>query len=467
VLERYFALARHGATVGSEIRGGLTTFMVMAYIIFVNPAILSFSGIPALQGQGPPFAATQAATCLVAGALTIAMGLAANYPLALASGMGLNAVVAFQLIGGMKLPWQAAMGVVFLEGIAITILVLTGFREAIMDAIPAALKRAISVGIGLFILFIGLVSAGVVMPGPPGVPLTLGELTSAPVAVAIFGLLVTLWLQARGTSGSLLIGIVLTTALAVLVNSATAGRAFSTPGQAVIPTAWLALPDFSTLGAGVDVSVFPRVGLLAACVVIFSIMLSDFFDTMGTVIGIGGEAGWLTRDGKLPRLNRVLLVDSLAAVAGGAAGASSATTYIESAAGVSAGARTGLASVVTGACFLLALFFAPAAGIVPAQATAPALIVVGYLMTAIVREIPFTDLDEGFPALLTLAVMPFSYSITNGIGAGFIAYCFIKVVRGKGAQVRPMMYAAAAAFVVYFALPAIQALAASLATIRI
>ena len=467
MLERYFGLARHGATVGGEVRGGLTTFMVMAYIIFVNPAILSFSGIPTLQSQGAPFAATQAATCLVAGALTIAMGLAANYPLALASGMGLNAVVAFQLIAGMKLPWQAAMGVVFLEGIAITILVLTGFREAIMDAIPLALKRAISVGIGLFILFIGLVSAGVVTPGPPGVPLTLGELTSAPVAVALFGLLVTLWLQARGTSGSLLIGIALTTALAVLVNSATAGRAFPTPGQAVIPPSWLALPDFSTLGAGVDLSVFARVGILAACVIIFSIMLSDFFDTMGTVIGIGGEAGWLTPDGKLPRLNRVLLVDSLAAVAGGAAGASSATTYIESAAGVSAGAKTGLASVVTGACFLLALFFAPVAGIVPAQATAPALIVVGYLMSAIVREIPFTDLDDGFPALLTLAVMPFTYSITNGIGAGFIAYCFIKVVRGRAAQVRPMMYAAAAAFVVYFALPALQGLAASLAFVRI
>jgi AGZA family xanthine/uracil permease-like MFS transporter len=467
VLERYFGLARHGATVGGEVRGGLTTFMVMAYIIFVNPAILSFSGIPALQGQGAPFAATQAATCLVAGALTIAMGLAANYPLALASGMGLNAVVAFQLIAGMKLPWQAAMGVVFLEGIAITILVLTGFREAIMDATPLSLKRAISVGIGLFILFIGLVSAGVVTPGPPGVPVTLGELTSAPVAVALFGLLLTLWLQARGTSGSLLIGIALTTALAVLVNSATAGRAFPTPGQAVIPPSWLALPDFSTLGAGVDLSVFARVGIPAACVIIFSIMLSDFFDTMGTVIGIGGEAGWLTRDGKLPRLNRVLLVDSLAAVAGGAAGASSATTYIESAAGVSAGAKTGLASVVTGACFLLALFFAPVAGIVPAQATAPALIVVGYLMSAIVREIPFTDLDDGFPALLTLAVMPFTYSITNGIGAGFITYCFIKVVRGRGAQVRPMMYAAAAAFVVYFALPALKGLAASLAFVRI
>jgi len=197
VLARYFELAERGATLGGEVRGGLTTFMVMAYIIFVNPAILSFAGVPALAGQGPPFAATQAATCLVAGVLTIAMGLATNYPFALASGMGLNAAVAFQLVAGLKLPWQAAMGVVLLEGIAITVLVLTGFREAMMDAIPLALKRAIGAGIGLFILFIGLHSAGIVKPGPPGVPVTLGDLTTSPVAVAVFGLLLTPWLQAR------------------------------------------------------------------------------------------------------------------------------------------------------------------------------------------------------------------------------------------------------------------------------
>lgn len=458
MLERWFEIGRRGATVGGEVRGGLTTFMVMAYIIFVNPAILSFAGIPPLQGQGPSFPATQAATCLVAGAATIAMGLAANYPLAVASGMGLNAVVAFQLIAGMKLPWTAAMGVVVLEGLVITVLVLTGFREAVMNAIPGSLKRAISVGIGLFILFIGLVSAGIVKPGPPGVPVTLGELTSAPVAVAVFGLLLTLWLTARRFSGALLVGILVTTAVAVAVNAATGGRAFPTPGQAVWPTSLVAWPDFSTLGAGFDFSVFVRVGVITALVTIFSIMLSDFFDTMGTVIGIGGEAGWLTPDGRLPRLNRVLVVDSLGAVAGGAAGASSATTYIESAAGVAAGARTGLASVVTGACFLLALFLAPLAGVVPAQATAPALIVVGYLMSRVVREIPFGDFEEGFPALLTLAVMPFTYSITNGIGAGFVAYCFIKLVRGKGDQVAPMMYGAALAFVVYFVLPLIQRL---------
>jgi len=458
MIERCFGIRRQGTTVGDEVRGGLTTFMVMAYIIFVNPAILSFAGVPALQGQGPAFPATQAATCLVAGALTIAMGLATNYPLAVASGMGLNAVVAFQLIAGMKLPWTAAMGVVVLEGVAITVLVLTGFREAIMNAIPVALKRAIGVGIGLFILFIGLVSAGIVKPGPPGVPVTLGDLTSAPVAVALFGLLLTLWLTARRSSGALLVGILVTTAMAIVVNTVTGGRAFPIPGQAVWPPALVAWPDFSSLGAGLDFSALWRLGLVAALVTIFSIMLSDFFDTMGTVIGIGGEAGWLLPDGRLPRLNRVLLVDSLAAVAGGAAGASSATTYIESAAGVTAGARTGLASVVTGLCFLLALFFAPLAGVVPAQATAPALIVVGYLMSRLVREIPFGDLEDGFPALLTLTVMPFTYSITNGIGVGFIAYCFVKAVRGKGREVAPMMYGAALAFVVYFALPLIQRL---------
>ena len=460
MLARYFELGRLGTTPGGELRGGLTTFMVMAYIIFVNPAILSFAGVPALQGQGPSFPATQAATCLVAGVLTIAMGLATNYPLALASGMGLNAVVAFQLVAGMKLPWTAAMGVVLLEGVVITVLVLTGFREAIMNAIPAALKRAIGVGIGLFILFIGLVSAGIVKPGPP-VPVTLGDLSSAPVAVALFGLFLTVWLSARGSSGALLVGILASTVVAMAVNMATGGRAFPIPGQAVWPAALVAWPDFSSLGAGFDLTVFARVGVITAVVVIFSIMLSDFFDTMGTVIGIGGEAGWLTREGRLPRLDRVLLVDSLAAVAGGAAGASSATTYIESAAGVAAGARSGLASVVTGVCFLLALFFAPLAGVVPAQATAPALIVVGYLMSRVVRDIPFDDFEEGFPALLTLAVMPFTDSITNGIGAGFIAYCVIKLVRGKGAAVPTMMYAAAVAFVIYFGLPLVQRLLAA------
>jgi len=453
MLERWFDLRARGTTAGTEVLAGITTFMVMAYIIFVNPAILNFSGIKDLQNLGPGFAPTLAATCLVAGVMTIVMGVVTNYPFAVASGMGLNAVVAFQLIVGMKLPWSAAMGVIFLEGIVITILVLTGFREAVMDAIPLSLKRAIGVGIGLFILFIGLFSGGLVKPGPPGVPVTLGNFNSLPVLVTLVGLFLTVALMALRVRGALLIGILLTTVVAIAVNAASGYKAFSIPGVAVVPSKLLALPDFSTVGRGLDVSVFWRAGSLAAILAIFSIMLADFFDTMGTVIGIAGEAGWLDVRGKLPRLNRVLLVDSLSAVFGGFASASSATTYIESAAGVSEGGRTGLTSLVTGLLFFLALFFSPVAGVVPPQATAAALIVVGYLMCSIVKDIPFGDFEEGFPALMTLVVMPFSYSITNGIGAGFVTYAFIKLIRGKAREVHGMLWGTAIAFVIYFALP--------------
>ncbi|MBI1893027.1 MAG: NCS2 family permease, partial [Candidatus Rokubacteria bacterium] len=267
------------------------------------------------------------------------------------------------------------------------------------------------------------------------------------------GLFLTIWLMAQKVRGALLLGIVVTTIVAIVLNAATGWRAWSIPGVAVVPPQILAWPDFSTLGQGINLQVFARLGFVSAILTIFAIMLSDFFDTMGTVIGVGGEAGLLDRQGRLPRLDRVLLVDSLAAVAGGAASASSATTYIESAAGVSEGGRTGLTSVVTAACFFSALFFAPIAGIVPPQATAPALIIVGYLMFMLVREIPFADFEEGLPALMTLTVMPFTYSITNGIGAGFMTYTFIKMVRGKGAEVHWMMYVASAAFALYFALP--------------
>ncbi len=451
MLDGYFKLREAGTTAGTEVMAGITTFMVMAYIIFVNPAILSFASVPALQGQGPPFPATLAATCLVAAVTTAAMGLLTNYPLALASGMGLNAVVAFQLIAGQKLPWPAAMGVIFLEGVAITILVLSGFREAVMNAIPMSQKRAISVGIGLFILLIGLVNGGIVKPGT-GVPVMLGALTSAKVAVAVAGLFFTLLLLAWRVRGALLVGILVTTVLAVVVNMLGGGRVWTLPGVAVVPSQVVAWPDLSTLGQGLNVEVFWRLGVVAALLTIFSIMLSDFFDTMGTVVGIGAEAGWLDRDGRLPRLNRVLIVDSLGAVVGGVCSASSATTYIESAAGVASGGRTGLTSLVVAAGFALALFFAPLAGVVPPEATAAALVLVGYLMCTLVKEIPFADLDEGFPALLTMTVMPFTYSITNGIGAGFVGYTFIKLVRGKGGEVHPMMYAASAAFVLYFVL---------------
>ncbi|MCL5046059.1 MAG: NCS2 family permease [Actinobacteria bacterium] len=454
-LDNFFKITESGSTVSTELVAGATTFMVMAYIIFVNPAILSFAGIKDLQGLGPAFPAVMAGTCLVAGLLTIFMGLYSNYPFALAPGMGLNAVVAFQLIVGMKLPWQAAMGVIFLEGVCITILVVTGFREVIMNAIPMALKKAIGVGIGLFIFFIGLTDGELIKWGSKdiGTPVALGNLTTGPVLVAIVGIFVTVWLMARKVRGSLLIGIVTSTVLAIIINYATGMKTFTSPGVAVIPSSLVALPDLSLIGQGINLVIFAKVGFLTAVLTIFSLMLSDFFDTMGTVIGIGGEAGWLDKAGRLPRLNRVLLVDSIAAIVGGAASTSSATTYIESAAGVSEGGRTGLTAVVVGVLFLLAMFFSPIAGIVPAHATAPALIIVGFLMAAVAKEIPFSDLEEGLPALLTIAIMPFTYSITNGIGVGFITYTFLKVVVGKAGQIHWGMYVASLAFLVYFALP--------------
>ena len=451
MLESFFGIKKSGSTVGREVLAGFTTFIVMAYIIIVNPSILSFTGIKDFQGLGPGFAPTMAATCLVAGIMTILMGVATNYPLAIASGMGLNAVVAFQLIVGLKLPWPAAMGIIFVEGLVITILVLTGFREAVMQAIPLTLKRAISVGIGLFILFIGLVNAGFVKTGV-GIPVTLGNFTNIQALVAIIGFFLILALMTLRVTGALLIGIILTTIVAMALNALSGYTAFSTPGVAVLPQHLVASPDFSTFGQGLNFEAFTRIGFLSAGLMVFSIMLVDFFDTMGTVIGIGGKAGWIDDKGDLPRVRSVLLIDSLAAVFGGLASASSATTYIESAAGVAQGGKTGFASVVTGILFLLALFFSPLVAIVPAQATASALIIVGFLMCAIVREIPFDDFEEGFPALFTIVLMPFTYSITNGIGGGFVSYTFIKLIRGKGGEIHWMMYLVSIAFLAYFCL---------------
>jgi AGZA family xanthine/uracil permease-like MFS transporter len=380
------------------------------------------------------------------------MGLVTNYPLAMASGMGLNAVVAFQLVASLQLPWPAAMGVITLEGIVITVLVLTGLRTAVAEAIPLALKRAIGVGIGLFILFIGLYSGGLVKQGS-GIPVTLGDLTSPAALVAVVGVVLTTALMALRFQGALLGGIVLTTVIAIGVNTLTGGKAFPTPGMAVMPPRLVALPDFSTFGAGVNFRVFTQVGLVTAVMTIFTIMLSDFFDTMGTVIGVGGEGGWLDARGELPRLSRVLLIDALGAVCGGVAAASSATTYIESAAGVAVGGRTGLTSLVTAGGFCLALFFSPLAAVVPPQATAGALIVVGYLMCGVMRDIPFGDFEEGFPALATIVAMPLTYSITNGIGIGMLMYAFIKIVRGKMYELSPALLIVVLAFLVYFAEP--------------
>jgi AGZA family xanthine/uracil permease-like MFS transporter len=431
--------------------------MVMAYIIFVNPIVLGYSGVPGLEGKGLPFAATLTVTCLTAGVLSIAMGLVANYPLALAPGMGLNAVVAFELVAGRGLTWPQAMTVVVVEGVVITLLVLTRFRQAMLDAVPLTLKRAISVGIGLFIAFIGFFTAGfVVKPAGGPLPVGLGSFGTLPAVVFVLGFVLSAWLMARRVRGGLLIGILGTTVLAVTLNGAVAGwQGFPTPGAATLPTAIVQWPDLSTFGR-LDFGFVARLGVLAAALVTFSIMLSDFFDTMGTMIGVGGKGGFLDAQGRLPGAQRVLLVDSLGAVAGGLAGSSSNTTYIESAAGVAEGGRTGLVAVVAGALFLVAMWFSPLASVIPAQATAPALVIVGFYMMTVARDIPWDDYEEAIPAFVTMLVMPFTWSITNGIGAGFVTFTAIKLLSGRGARVHWMVYVASAAFVVYFALPLLE-----------
>jgi AGZA family xanthine/uracil permease-like MFS transporter len=453
----FFDFAGRRTSLGVEVRAGITTFMVMAYIIFVNPIILGYVGVPGLDGKGLPFAATLTVTCLTAGVLSIAMGLASNYPFALAPGMGLNAVVAFELVAGRGLTWPQAMTVVFLEGAVITLLVLTRFRQAVMDAVPLGLKRAISVGIGLFIAFIGFFTAGfVVRPAGGPLPVGLGALRGLPMVVFLIGFVLTAVLVARRVRGGLLAGIVATTVIAIVLNGLFAGwKGFATTGAAQIPAAIVQAPDFSTFGR-LDFGLFAKLGVLAAILAIFSLMLSDFFDTMGTIIGVGGKGGFIDARGQLPRVDRVLLVDSLGAVAGGVANSSSNTTYIESAAGVAEGGRTGLVAVVVGVLFLLAMFFAPLAGVIPAQATAPALVLVGFYMMSVVREIAWDDLDEAVPAFVTMLVMPFTWSITNGIGAGFVTYVAIKLFAGRAGSVHPMLWLASAAFVLYFALPLIE-----------
>jgi len=435
----YFKFAERGTNLATEVRAGVTTFAVMAYIIFLNPLIL---GVTTADGVlvGPDPVAVGAATALIAGIMTIAMGVVGNVPIAIATGLGLNGVVAFQLILGRGLSWQGAMGVIVIEGLVITLLVLAGLREAVMAAVPANLKRAIAAGIGLFILFIGAVDGGLVAAtGNPVPPVGLVFPTEPGNWVMLAGLFVTIALFVLKIRAALLISIAVTTVLAIVT------------GVKPLPDTFSSAVDLSTLGQFNLTEVFDKLGLVTAILVIFSIMLSDFFDTMGTVTAISEEAGIMTEDGKVPNLSRVLLVDSLAAAAGGAAGVSSNTSYIESAAGVGEGGRTGFTSVVTGLLFLAGILLSPLVTLIPFQASGPVLILVGYLLFTQVTEIDVRDPEEGIPALLTLILMPLTYDITVGIGAGFVAWVFIKLVRGKLAAIHPLMWVVSIAFLVFFA----------------
>jgi AGZA family xanthine/uracil permease-like MFS transporter len=443
-IARYFRFAERGTTFGTEVKAGVTTFMVMAYILFVNPNILSNMfgpGTPAATDARAPLAA---GTALVAGLLSIAMGLVANVPIALAAGLGINGLVAFFLVLTLGLTPAGAMGVIVLEGIIVLLLVIVGLREAVMNAVPTALKKAIAVGIGLFILFIGFVDGGLITKtagtaAENPVPVAFVFPNSPIVVTTLIGLLITVILFARRVPGALLLSILITTVIAVIT------------GVTTVPPNLIQAPNFSTLGQFNVVEPFNVLGPLAAILVIFSFMLTDFFDTMGTATAISDQAGLTDERGRVPNTGRLLAVDSIGAIAGGAAGVSSNTSYIESAAGVAEGGRTGLTAVVVGLLFLVAILATPLATMVPFSATAPVLIVVGYLMVTQIRDIDFGDVEEGFPALLALILMPLTFSITVGIGAGFVAYVVIKVVRGRLGEIHPLLWIVAIAFVIYFA----------------
>jgi adenine/guanine/hypoxanthine permease len=448
-LDGYFKITERGSTMRTEILAGLTTFLTMAYILFVNPAILGFAATPALRPLGLPFAQVLTVTALAAGVMTILMGVIGKYPFAIAAGLGLNAFVAYGLVATNGLSFPQAMGVIVAEGLLITLFVLTGVREMVLNAIPMDLKRSIGIGIGLFIALIGLANAGVVIAGPnPPILAMTPKFQTWSLALFVFGLLLTSALVARRVRGALLIGIVATTVAATILNEVK-HLGVITDGSAAWPHKIWAAPDFALVG-NFSFSFISALGFWSALAVVIAVMLSDFFDTVGTVIGIGGEAKMLDSEGRLPGMKRVLLVDSLAAVGGGAVSASSNTTFIESASGVSDGGRTGMTSVVVGVLFLIAMFFSPIAGVVPSVATAPILVIVGYFMMTLVKDIDWSDPGMGIPALLTIAMMPFTYSITNGVGAGFVSYTVIAVLRGRWRDVHPLMYIVSAIFVWYF-----------------
>ncbi|MEU9834888.1 NCS2 family permease [Streptosporangium sp. NPDC048047] len=457
-MDRFFELTARGSTVGQEVRGGLTTFMAMAYIILLNPLILG--GATDVTGAKLSIPQLTTSTIVAAAVSTILIGLVGNAPFGVAAGLGLNAVVAYQAAPYMT--WAQAMGLVVLEGAVIVLLAVSGVRRLIMNSIPLALKHAISVGIGMFIALIGLVDAGFVGKGT-GSPVqlgTTGHLTGWPVAVFCFGLLLVIVLFVRKVPGAILIAIVVTAVLAIVVN----GVARIDPaswGVVVpkIPEGVVAMPDFGLIGHIDLFGGFARAGVVTALVVLFTLVLSGFFDAMGTIIGVSDEAGLVDAEGRVPRLGAILTVDGVSAAVGGFSSASANTVFVESAAGVGEGARTGLAAVTTGGVFLVTMFFTPLSSVVPAAAAAPALVLVGALMMTQARNVPWDDLTLAIPAFLTIVLMPFTYSITNGVGAGVIGYTVIQAALGRSRNVSWLLWVVALVFVAYFGIEGIRALA--------
>ncbi len=471
VLDRYFEVSQRGSTYAREIRGGVATFFAMSYIVVLNPLILAGADS---SGAELGFERVAAVTALVAGILTIVMGAWAKYPFALATGLGVNAFVAITVATNPELTWPQVMGLVMLAGLTMLILVLTGFRTAVFNAVPESLKTAIVVGIGLFIALIGLVNAGFVRRVPDDAQTTVpvglgfeGALLGWPTLVFVFGLILTIALVVRKVRGGILIGVIASTILAVIIEAvANVGPSVGPDGANVqgwslvvpeIPTgSWVGVPDLSLIGNVSLFGAFGTIGATAALLLTFTILLSIFFDAMGTMVGLANEAKLVDKKGNIPGVNRVLVVDALGAVAGGAGSVSSNQIYVESGAGIGEGARTGIANIVTGVLFLLAMFFTPLISLVPFEAVAPALVVVGFMMVAQVGRIDWEDWGVAIPAFLTFILMPFTYSIANGLGAGFIAYVLVRTFQGRAREIHPLMWAVAGAFVVFFGIGPIE-----------
>ncbi|MDN5822002.1 MAG: NCS2 family permease [Brachybacterium sp.] len=474
-LDRYFKISERGSTVGREIRGGLVTFFSMCYIVVLNPLIIGTvpdsTGMYLGGGTEPNLPAVAAGTALIAGLLSLVMGAWAKFPLALAAGLGLNAYLAYSVVSLPGMTWGGAMGMVLLEGVVILVLVLAGFRRAVFNAVPPFLKTAIAVGIGLFIAFLGLFNAKFVTTAA-GTPVQLGNdgsLTGWPTFVFVAGLLLMLVLWIRKVPGAILIAIVSATAFSLVIERVLHLGAFAPaegtdPGN---PGGWamnvpaitgspVQLPDFATLFTVDPIGGITAAGIIGAAVIVFSLLLADFFDTMGTMVGVASAADLIEEDGDIPYSQRILVVDSVAAIAGGVGGVSSNTSFVESTSGVAEGARTGLAAVVVGTLFLLSTFLSPLVAMVPYEAATPALVMVGFLMMTQITDIDFTDVEVAVPAFLTIILMPFAYSITVGMGAGFVMYVLIRVVRGKAREVHWLMYLIALLFIVYFLRGAIE-----------
>lgn len=425
-LERYFAFQQLETNWRTEILAGFTTFITMAYIVFVNPSILADAGLP--------FQATLAATCIASGLGSCLMGAFARYPIALAPGMGLNAFFTYAVVKGMGIDWRIALGAVFLSGVIFLALTVLGIQRLIVKAIPAELYAAVAVGIGLFIAFIGLKNSGIVVPDK-NTFVALGNLRSPQTALALFGLILTAALNAWGVKASMLIGIVTTT-----VTGALAGLV---PWQ----PQWYSLADLSATAFQLNVNGALALGLAE---IVFVFLFVDIFDNIGTLVAVGKKARLIPPGGEIPRLNRILLTDATATVAGSLAGTSTVLSYIESASGVAAGGRSGVTSVVVGLLFFAALFIAPLLGAIPAAATAPALIIVGSLMIGHAREIDWDDTVLALPAFLTIVAIPLTFSIANGLAFGFITYTLLKVLRGRGGEINWLVYVLTALFMLRF-----------------